>query len=347
MDLCLVRPLDGLDLIYVKFTQNTSFQFQILESKTVKYSDLWKQKLQTAIRLNNDALHQLDIEYGSYLGEKTNDFILEERISKIDFIASHGHTIFHQPEKGITKQIGQGQKITDITKHKVICDFRTQDVLLGGQGAPLVPIGDQLLFSDYDACVNLGGFANISFEENGERVAFDISPVNTVLNYYSQKLGVEYDDQGILSSKGTVHSSVLEELNELEFYKKAHPKSLGIEWVNSKVLPILLQIDDPIDVLRTFTEHIAIQISNTIQKFDSALFSGGGVFNSFLINRIRDVSGVRIIVPEKEIIDYKEALIFAFLGLLRLQNKTNCLSSVTGASENHSSGVIFTPNFSE
>lgn len=336
--------LDGLDLVYLKFISNSSFQFQIIASETINYSWLWKEKLQNAIHLSESNLEKLDVDYGSFLGEKVNEFIKEKEIENLDFIASHGHTVFHQPEKGITKQIGKGQRIAEITNCKVVCDFRTQDVLLGGQGAPLVPIGDRYLFSEYDACINLGGFANISFEKDNERIAFDISPVNVVLNCYSQKLGFEYDDKGQLSSEGMINESVLEKLNQLKFYKKQPPKSLGIEWVNSIILPLLSEIENPQDVLRTFTEHVAEQLANNIDRFKTVLFTGGGVFNSFLISRIQDKTNTEIIIPSKEIIDYKEALIFAFLGLLRLDNKINCLSSVTGASKNHSSGVIFNPN---
>ena len=339
--------LDGLDLVYVKFTSNPSFQFQIIESETIEYSNFWKEKLQEAIYLNEESLKSLDLKYSTFLGEKVNEFIKEKKIDNLDFIASHGHTVFHQPEIGITKQIGKGQRIADATSHKVICDFRTQDVLLGGQGAPLVPIGDRLLFSEYDACINLGGFANISFEENEDRIAFDISPVNVVLNSFSLKLGFEYDDEGKLSSIGSINESVLEKLNQLDFYKKEPPKSLGIEWVNSVVFPLLSEIDEPQDVLRTFVEHVAEQVSRNIDHFESVLFTGGGVFNLFLISRIQNKTKAKIIIPSKEIVDYKEALIFAFLGLLRLDNKINCLSSVTGATKNHSSGVIFNPNYSE
>ncbi len=336
--------LDGLDIVYSKFTIANSYEFKILESETVNYSDLWKKRLQNAIDLDKDSLSEFDIEYGCFIGDKVNDFVKRKKIDTINFIASHGHTIFHEPYKGLTKQIGCGQTIADKTNQKVVCDFRTQDFLLGGQGAPLVPVGDRLLFYDYDSCVNLGGFANISFEKNNERIAYDICAVNTVLNKFSQQLGFEYDDEGVFSSKGNIIQFILKELNQLDYYKKEAPKSLGIEWVNYTILPILSKIDNPLDVLRTFTEHIAIQIADAIQNYKNVLFTGGGVYNSFLINRIQENSNTKIIIPNKEIINYKEALIFAFLGLLRLNNEINCLSSVTGANKSHSSGVIFNPN---
>jgi anhydro-N-acetylmuramic acid kinase len=336
--------LDGLDLVHVKFTHHDSYGFDILSQETVNYSDEWRVKLQRAIRLNDDELNDLDSTYGIFLGEQVNNFIQKHQIQNLDFVASHGHTIFHQPDKGITKQIGRGQQIADVTQHKVICDFRTQDVQYGGQGAPFVPIGDRLLFSEYDSCVNLGGFANISYEKYGQRIAFDICPVNVVLNHFSEQMGFEYDAGGKLSSQGNIHPEVLHQLNALSYYAQTAPKSLGIEWVHECVFPIISKIETVPNALRTFTEHIAIQLTNSIKGSQKVLFSGGGVFNSFLMDRIQEMSTANVVIPDQTIINYKEALIFAFLGLLKLENKVNCLASVTGAHKDHSSGKIFTPN---
>ncbi len=337
--------LDGLDIVYVQFKKKNLNNFEILAFETVSYSDVWKEKLQNGIQLSVEAIESLDVEYGVFLGRETQKFIEKNKINFIDFIASHGHTIFHQPQHGITLQIGSGQEIANQTNCKVICDFRAQDVLLGGQGAPLVPIGDQLLFSEFDACINLGGFANISFEKEQERIAFDICPVNIVLNHYSRKLGFEYDDKGVLASEGDINETLLEELNELAFYSINPPKSLGLEWVQQFIVPLLekYQLETSV-ILRTFTEHAVQQISTIIQPFKRTLFTGGGVYNDFLIHRIKETVKTEIIVPRDEIINYKEALIFALLGLLKLQDKVNCLSSVTGAKKNHSSGRIFHPN---
>ncbi|MFY0631374.1 MAG: anhydro-N-acetylmuramic acid kinase [Flavobacteriaceae bacterium] len=338
--------LDGLDIVYVKFDEKDLRNFKILSTETISYSNSWKEKLQKAIQLPVDQIEKLDIEYGAFLGMETQKFIEKNKINSIDFIASHGHTIFHQPDKGITLQIGNGQEISDHTDCKVVCDFRAQDVQYGGQGAPLVPIGDQLLFSDYDACVNLGGFANISFEKSGERIAFDICPVNIVLNFFSRKIGLDYDDKGVEASKGQIDEKLLEKLNGLEFYKFVPPKSLGLEWVNQFVFPLFNFTENTIETfLRTYVEHVALQIASVILPYNKVLFTGGGVYNDFLISRINKILETEIIViPSTEIIDYKESLIFALLGLLKLQGKVNCLSSVTGAKKNHSSGRIFNPN---
>ncbi|WP_418651139.1 anhydro-N-acetylmuramic acid kinase [Tenacibaculum aestuariivivum] len=334
--------LDGIDIIYVKFDKRDYKKFNILFSETIPYTNGWVTKLKEAISFPENKLINLDIEYAKLLGNEINYFIKKHAICNIDFISSHGHTILHEPDKGITLQIGNGKVISEITKQKVICDFRTQDVNLGGQGAPLVPIGDELLFSDYKFCVNLGGFANVSFKKNEQRIAFDICPVNIVLNHYVQKLGFIYDDKGKIAATGSINKELLKRLNQLDYYKKEPPKSLGLEWVQSIIFPLIDKTEKNISsVLRTFIEHVAIQIGRIIYKSDAVLITGGGVFNDFLIQRIAFYSEQKIITPSKELINYKEALIFAFLGLLRAENQVNCLSSVTGAEKDHSSGVIF------
>lgn len=334
--------LDGLDLVYVEFKENYK-KFTILNCKTVAYSNEWRDKLQNAISFSKENLNHLDLDYGKYLGSQVNQFIKEFNIKEIDFVASHGHTIHHEPEEGITLQIGNGQEIANTTGYKIICDFRSQDVALGGQGAPLVPIGDELLFSEYDYCLNLGGFANISYKEDNQRKAFDICPVNIVLNHYTKKIGLIFDNNGEIASKGKLNKKLYEKLNELAFYKKKHPKSLGLEWVQKEIYPLIDQLElDIASVLRTFIEHAAYQITKHIKK-GVVLITGGGAFNKFLINEIERRIENKIEMPKKELIDFKEALIFAFLGLLRKDNKINCLQSVTGASKDHSSGNFFYP----
>ncbi len=336
--------LDGLDLVYVKFNQKNHKDFQILKGATISYTAYWREALQHAIHKSKEDLDCMHIEYGQLLGEMTNEFIKEHNICNVDFIASHGHTVFHQPDKGITLQIGDGQKVADVTNCKVICDFRTQDVELKGQGAPLVPIGDELLFSEYDYCLNLGGFANVSFKKNGKRIAFDICPVNIVMNHYTKKIGLEYDEGGKIAATGTVNEELLNELNSLAFYKKNPPKSLGLEWVQQIVFPIInnLETDVP-TILRTFVTHAAEQIGKIFDKSEKVLATGGGTYNSFLIKEIERFSDREIKMADADIIEFKEALIFAFLGLLKENNEINCLSSVTGAVKDHSSGRVFLP----
>ncbi len=337
--------LDGVDLVYVSFiNEDETYSYTIIKSETYEYSKDWENKLKKAFNKSTPELEKLDIEYGNYLGDLINNFIKDNSIGKIDFIASHGHTIFHKPEEGITLQIGDGETISTVTQHKVICDFRTQDVKLGGQGAPLVPIGDQLLFSEYEYCLNLGGFANISFNNKGERKAFDICPVNIVMNHYAKLLGFDYDDKGVFASQGENNTQLLEELNNLPFYNDFEPKSLGYEFVVEVIFPIISKYElSEKDVLRTFIEHIVCQISEKITTSGNMLITGGGAFNVFLIQQLKKQLSNEVVIPSKEIIDFKEALIFSFLGLLRVNNKTNCLKSVTGASKDHSSGLIYVP----
>ncbi|APG65059.1 anhydro-N-acetylmuramic acid kinase [Tenacibaculum todarodis] len=336
--------LDGVDLVYVKFDNQDYKNFNIVHCNTVSYSEEWKKLLQNAISFSENALIELDISYGTLLAEKINNFIAKFSIEVIDFIASHGHTVLHQPDKGITLQVGNGQIMADLTKQKVVCDFRTQDVELGGQGAPLVPIGDELLFAEYDYCLNLGGFANVSFKQDDKRIAFDICPVNIVLNRYAQKLGLEYDDKGITASRGTFLMQLESNLRMLDYYKVKPPKSLGLEWVLKEIIPRLESSSrKPQDILRTFTDHAAWAIAKVFPKNATVLVTGGGAFNEYLIKKINQNKNIEMIIPSKELINFKEALVFAFLGLLRVDNQVNCLMSVTGAEKNHSSGKIFTP----
>ncbi|MEE9409143.1 MAG: anhydro-N-acetylmuramic acid kinase [Polaribacter sp.] len=336
--------LDGLDLVYVKFDKKKLSDFDILASETVSYSDEWKNKLQNAISFSDKELKKLDFDYGRLLGGIINNFINTFNIDNINFIASHGHTVLHQPEKGITLQVGDGQIIADITKQKIVCDFRTQDVKLGGQGAPLVPVGDELLFSEYDYCLNLGGFANVSFQKGNERIAYDICPVNIVLNKYAEQLGFEYDDKGKIASNGIFLMALESDLRLLSYYKEKPPKSLGLEWVKKEIFPRLESSNQkPEDLLRTFTDHIAWAVANELPKNAKILVTGGGAFNDYLISKIKQKKKTTLIIPSAKIINFKEALIFALLGLLRIDNQVNCLKSVTGARENHSSGVIFMP----
>ena len=338
--------LDGIDLIYATFSFDGVWKFSIYNTTTIAYNNYWLNVLGNLVSFSREELKSADENYTVYLASIINNFIKEFNILEIDAICSHGHTALHQPEIGLTYQIGNLPNIAKLINQIVICDFRVQDVELGGQGAPLVPIGDQLLFPEYDYCLNFGGFANISAEVNNKRIAYDICPVNIVLNHYVKQLGYDYDDEGKIASAGKINSELLHQLNTLSYYKQGYPKSLGLEWVKIKIFSLIDAFNLSIkDVLRTYVEHIAIQISNeiNIKKEASVFITGGGVFNLFLIERIKGYSINKIIIPSKEIIDYKEALIFGFLGTLKLRNEVNCLSSVTGAKKSHSSGKIYYP----
>ena len=337
--------LDGIDCAVVEFTYKYNhWQYEFVQGATIPYPDEWTAKLRTAIALNETDLHLLNIAYTYFLSEKINEFIAENQLVDLDFIASHGHTVLHQPEKVITLQIGNLPIVADLFDLPFVCDFRVQDVALGGQGAPLVPIGDRLLFADYDYCLNLGGFSNISFEEDNQRLAFDICPVNTLLNYFAQKEGFPFDDEGKIARTGKVDTALLAELNTLDFYRTSAPKSLGMEQVNAIYLPLINQHKlDNVTILTTLTEHIAYQIAQIVQKENTRLLAtGGGAFNTFLIERMKHhLPKTQIEVGSKDLTDFKEAIVFAFLGALRLENSNNVLCSVTGAKHDHCSGVIY------
>jgi len=336
--------LDGLDLVYVKIKAAENYHFEILKAETISYSKEWKSALKEGFHLSGEKLVKLDADYGTHLGNIISKFISENNITVIDFIASHGHTIFHNPAEKYTFQIGNGPQITAINGIKSICDFRVQDVALGGQGAPLVPVGDELLFSEYDYCLNLGGFSNISFRKNQQRIAFDICPVNIVLNHYVAAINLEYDDKGTIASTGKIENDLLSALNSLPFYADSKPKSLGYEYVAETIFPMIDKHNlSTKDILRTFVEHVAIQISKKIDSDSekTVLVTGGGAFNTFLIERLQSHTKTQLIIPEETIINYKEALVFALLGFLKDEGKNNCLKSVTGASKDHSSGVVF------
>ena len=339
--------LDGVDLSHIHFTNGDGkWRFEILESETIPYAEYWLNQLKNAVTFSDAELQELNKNYTDLLGEIIAGFIEKHNLKNLDAVCSHGHTILHQPQNGFTLQIGNLSKIAKIMNQTVVCDFRVQDVQLGGQGAPLVPIGDRILFSDYDYCLNLGGFSNISFEENNTRIAFDISPVNTVLNFYANTLGLDYDDKGQLARSGKINSELLAKLNALDYYKKPFPKSLGFEFVKETVLPLIEKYPIAIeDKMHTFTEHIAIQIAKALLKNEGKLLiTGGGAYNDFLIEKTQQyLPKIEIIIPDSKILEFKEALIFALLGVLKLRGEINVLSSVTGAKHDHSSGFIYLP----
>lgn len=334
--------LDGVDLAYCIFDKKQGkWEYKIIKSITTTYDDKWKARLLNAHKLSAEELTKLDFEYGDYLGRLVSAFIVRQNL-KPNLVASHGHTVFHNPTEGYTLQIGKAGAIAAHLDCKLVSDFRAQDIALGGQGAPLVPIGDHLLFEEYDACINLGGVANISTLNDNKRIAWDIAFCNMPMNYLMQEFDKSYDNEGILASQGSINKDLLQEFNKLEYYKNTYPKSLGREQFDADIIPLLnnwkIKTEDK---LRTWVEHISTQIIKNIgNKKGRILLTGGGVLNSFLIEEIISKTESKIIIPNKQLIDSKEALIFAFLGVLKLEGEINILSSVTGAKVNHCSGII-------
>lgn len=329
--------MDGLDIALCSFYFNEDkVSFCLSHAKTISYPTSLESQLRQATELKSEDLCLLDKTLGLYFAEQVNAFMKEFHVDRaeIDAIASHGHTIFHQPEKGFTLQIGCGSSIALHTQIPVINDFRTKDVLMGGQGAPLVPIGDFDLFGDHaDGFLNLGGFSNISFKKNDAIIAFDICPCNLPLNTFSEKLGFPYDKNGALAESGQVDGDQLQQWNSLAFYEQAAPKSLGTEWLTTQFYTQTKLSLSPLDLLCTGAEHIAIQIAKQIEyhQLRKVLITGGGAKNAYLLARLRKHTTVELILPESNLIEFKEALIFAYLGALFLQGKPNNIPSVTGA----------------
>ncbi|NND94193.1 MAG: anhydro-N-acetylmuramic acid kinase [Flavobacteriales bacterium] len=337
--------LDGVDLAFCTFTKDKKWHYEIVQSRTYPYTQKWEDILANSQELPERILREVDNELGKYYAQLIENFINEYQLIP-DFVSSHGHTALHRPDKGISLQLGSGEIMAHELRLAVVNDFRKKDVALGGQGAPLVPIGDHLLFSKYDLCLNLGGFSNVSYLDNGVRKAFDICPVNMALNEAVKVTGKEYDEDGNLARSGDVHESLLKLLNGLEYYQLKGPKSLGREWYisefNKRVEKRRLS---PIDLLATLVEHISMQISRVINELEvkKVLVTGGGAYNSFLMERLSYHCSADISIPDNDLVDFKEALIFAFLGVLRMRNEINVLSSVTGAPKDHCAGIIHKP----
>ena len=336
--------LDGLDITFCEFEgEADNLSYKILKADTISYTAAQKNKLRSLPYLNVENYFKLHHQFGKFVGKEIVKFM--KSVHEIPMaIASHGHTIFHQPQKGFSTQFGCGATISAHTKLTTVCDFRSLDVALSGQGAPLVPIGDQFLFSKYQSCLNLGGIANISFSKNNSRVAFDICFANMALNYFAQLAGSDYDKNGDWAKQGKCNEELLNNLNNLDFFKIKTAKSLGRENFEKEFLYCIEKSKLTVnDILNTLINHIAIQISVILNenKLENVFITGGGAHNVFLIETLKKYYKGEIIIPDSTTINYKEALIFALLGYLRLNEQTNTLSSVTGAKHDSVGGAVY------
>lgn len=349
--------LDGLDIAYCRFrAQNGTWTYEIKHAECVQYSNKWQLRLQKLVFQDAVTYLQTDVQYGHLLGELVNNFIDKYGlVGKIDFIASHGQTIYHQPENKMTAQIGDGAAISVKTGLPVVCDLRTADVAAGGQGAPIVPICDKILFAEHLFCLNLGGIANISCKlPNGRIIGYDICGANIMLNRLANDLNLKFDNGGAVAADGLLSEHLLHEMNAPHYFNRPYPKSLSAGWVRKSMGTILAKHKSltVADRLRTVVEHIAIQISKNIQTIASRenisllpeqtmLVTGGGALNDFLVSRIKDLSPIKVVLPDALTINFKEALAMAFIGILRYQQQANCLSEVTGASYDVVGGAIY------
>lgn len=335
--------MDGMDVAYCRIWLNShnEWQYDMPVACTYAYSDEWKCRLSGLTAATAEQYAYTHVDYGHLIGRTIRKFLQDNHI-EADFVASHGHTIFHQPERMFTAQVGDGAAIAAECGLPVVCDFRTMDVACGGQGAPLVPIGDDNLFKAYDYCLNIGGIMNISYRQNGKRYAYDICPANMGLNFFAGQQGMVYDKDGMMAQSGKCIEPLLRELNSLAYYSMSYPKSLGREWFEQQFLPVINSYSANVaDIMNTLCHHMAYQLAQEVKE-GSVLLTGGGAKNKYVVSLFRQyMPQVHFEVPPVHIIDYKEALIFAFLGVLRWIQQPNCLKEVTGAAHNVVGGAIY------
>jgi anhydro-N-acetylmuramic acid kinase len=344
--------LDGLDIVFAELQEQAgAWQYELVHAACLPYDKSWFRRLQQAINLSAEEYLLLHTEYGQFMAKKINEFIDERKLQhQVNLISSHGHTTFHLPEKKMTHQLGDGAAIAAKTGLPVVSDLRSMDVAFGGQGAPVVPLGEKLLFYQYEYFLNIGGIANISIHKSNDVIAFDVCAANRVLNMLAEKMRLPFDDKGTAASRGSLNEDLLEKLNNFEYYKLPYPKSLPNSFGTDVIYPLLQSGSIPVeDALRTYTEHICIQIKTAFSKFQEnkiqhLFITGGGAFNTFLIERLQknlEEINFEIVVPVADVIKYKEALIMALLGALRWREQYTVLSSVTGASRNSIGGALW------
>lgn len=360
--------LDGLDIAFAEFQENAGkWNYELKNADCYPYPGEWLERLKPATSLSALEYQLLHFDFGHYIGQQVNKFIGDNKLHyQVALISSHGHTSFHMPPR-MTGQIGDGAGIAAETQLPVVTDLRAMDLAFGGQGAPIVPIGEKLLLGDYDFFLNIGGITNISF--NGESyIAFDVCPANRVLNMLANVSGKEYDEGGKIAASGKIDHALLEKLNALDYYSKPYPKSLANDFGTEVVYPMIQDAGYKIqdaglpaealakariqDAIRTYTEHICIQIKKAITNIKNQsthpghklLATGGGAFNTFLTGRLEQLLkelGIELIIPDEKLVKFKEALIMAFIGVLRWREEYNVLSSVTGASRNSIGGAVW------
>lgn len=351
--------LDGLDIAFVSFEkQGSQWQFEIVAADCIAYSNEWQQKLRKATALSAKEYLALHAAFGKLCGDVVNDFIKQHNLAhQVQLICSHGHTVFHHPESGFTAQLGDGATIAALTGINTVSDLRAMDIALGGQGAPIVPIGESLLFPATKAFLNLGGIANLSLHTTDAIIAYDICPANRVLNALVARLDLSYDNGGAMAKSGFVRDEVLAKLNALPYYSQPFPKSLDNGFGLNVVLPILQNANLSVqDALRTMVEHICIQISRNLLRLGNRfamtaqnsphqlMICGGGAFNTFLVQRLNEliaIGGWQVVVPEANIVNNKEALIMALLAVLRWREEATCLPETTGAARASIGGAVW------
>lgn len=336
--------LDGVDLALCTFTlKDDRWSFSLDDGCTVPYTAAFQERLQATMAGSALELARLDRDLGDMIGNACKEFL---RGRPVDVIGSHGHTIYHKPDEGLTLQIGHGARIAAITGRPVIFDFRTKDIALGGQGAPLVPLGEKLLFPEHRLFLNIGGICNIAQHQGGQVLGYDVCIGNQALNLLAGLEGLPFDNDGDLARAGSVDRTLLDRLNDLPFHHRPPPRSLGREWFQEAMVPLITEPGISVqDRMRTVVEHIAFTLTEAIgMGTEKVLTTGGGAHNTFLVERLNALIGGRLIVPGKMVVDYKEAMIFAFLGVRGLRGESTALASVTGATRDSSGGHLVNAN---
>lgn len=342
--------LDGLDIAFVEFQETGGkWTFEIIQADCAEYCKEWEEKLRNAVTLSALDYQLLHADYGHYIGQQVNAFIAKHGLEhKVNLVASHGHTSFHLPQLQMTAQLGDGAAIAAETRLNVVSDLRSLDVALGGQGAPIVPVGEKLLFGSYDYFLNIGGIANVSINENGRYIAYDVCAANRVLNMLAAETGLAFDEGGKLAATGQVNAQLLGQLNSLQYYRQPYPKSLANSFGTDLVFPIVKATGVSLqDQLRTYVEHIALQIKNTLPaaaETKKILVTGGGALNTFLMERLQNLLvplNINVIVPDEKTVLYKEAVIMSLIGILRWREEENVLASVTGAKRGSVGGALW------
>lgn len=349
--------LDGLDIAYCRLDWDGKAlsSWELLEAETLAFSDLWVRRLVALPQQNALTFAQSDIYFSYYMGELLNAFIKKQNIKQIDFVASHGHTVFHDPARRFSIQIGNGNALAATVGKTVICDFRMQDVAMNGEGAPLAPLADAYLFPGYDYYMNIGGIANISAKCSDRWVAYDFAPANQVLNFLAEKSDLKFDKDGEIARAGNVNAELLDSLQKLNFFGKEYPKSMSNEWIRTEVLPLFKGSGRSLeDQMRTAVELIVstsfdaialIQRQENKQSVSSEmLMSGGGCHNLFLVEKLKEKLSelnIEVQIPKKDIIDFKEAMLVALLGMFRLNAIPNSIPEVTGAKKATVNGGVY------
>ena len=402
--------LDGLDLCAAEFKRSGDrWTYRIRAFETVSYRGThWPERLAAAYSDRGALRTQISLDFASWCQDQWLSFNARHHFAA-HAVAHHGHTVEHDPSRGITVQIGHEALVFASSPIPVVGDFRSGSVARGGQGAPLVPLADRDLFADFAVCVNLGGFSNASWTDaGGLRRAGDLGPCNGLLNPLAGELGLDYDPEGQHAARGRVASSSLAtssmatssvatsslassslatsslanpqtsqqptsqsqpisanepisahlsqranepisaNLSQLNYYSAPFPKSLGREWMEREFWPVFnsARPQRTEDALATASAHIAWSIVHGLRTAHAphgkALLSGGGARNAHLVRQLYQIAPEwQWTVAPDDILESKEALAFAYLGLLRLRNEPNVLASYAGGQNDGCDGTVF------